>query len=58
MQRLTVEGRPADVVYLNDQFLPVADPSNATLARVLFADKRGGALFCVPANQTEATPCR
>jgi hypothetical protein len=45
MHRLTIEGRPALVVYLDDKWIPVDDPMEATLARVTFADARGGMTF-------------
>ena len=45
MHRLTVEGRPALVFYLDDNFWPVADPIEAKIARVSFIDARGGMAF-------------
>lgn len=39
-----VNGRPATVYYMTDNFVPV-DPSKATCKKIVFRDKRGGVAF-------------
>jgi hypothetical protein len=39
-----VDGRPAIVAYLDDQFAPT-DKEHATLVKVIFTDEQGGSMF-------------
>jgi len=40
----TVQGRPAEVVYINDEHQPVAK-DKATLIKVIFTDAQGGIVY-------------
>lgn len=49
IEKQTIEGRPALVAYLDDDFEPV-DQDKATLVKVVFDDPEGGVLFLTPAK--------
>lgn len=46
IERTEVEGRPAIVIHLNDNFEPV-DKAAATMIKVRFLDAEGGIMFGV-----------
>jgi hypothetical protein len=47
LQKITLEGRPALVAFLNDDFEPV-EQSQATVLKAVFTDDAGGVRFMVP----------
>lgn len=54
IEQIEVEGRPATVSYLTDDFRPV-DKAAATLIKVIFGDDEGGILFGVPVRKDKET---
>jgi hypothetical protein len=54
IEQIEVEGRPATVSYLTDDFRP-ADKGQETLVKVVFLDDEGGILFGVPVRKDKET---
>jgi hypothetical protein len=53
IEQSTINGRPALVAYLQDDFSPAKDQATATLVKVIFTDDEGGSAFLVPAKDEE-----
>ena len=45
IQQTEVSGRPALVVYIDEDWNPVASEADATVIKVTFTDREGGTVF-------------
>src|SRR5262245_23987669 len=48
MQMIMVGGRPALATFMDEMFVPVADPDEAAIVKLAYTDQKGGVVFIVP----------
>jgi hypothetical protein len=43
-----IDGRPAQLIYLDVKFEPVDDAKTASVVKAIFTDDKGGTMFLAP----------